>query len=218
MTPHRTGNFVSLGIVEDCILSALYAFADVVLIPVKDGTGVSIKSVESLSLGCAVISTALGMRGVDVTPGVHCVIEDDLSRFPRVIINLLENHEQLTRLRANAKAFAAKFDYRTAFSEFNARRGSVARSKMAIDLQERRRHTIAQLSTRLKSLDDPEDMEYFRRCFAPSQLEPVSQLESAASAPLQSDSGQAAPSTEAGVRVENWHPSLCLTRRPPTPS
>lgn len=112
MQPRRTENFTALGMIEGAAISAVMACADIVLIPLQRGTGVSVKSIEALARGSLVLSTSVGMRGLDVTDGVHCLIEDDLNSFPARIAEMLSHGETAQRMRAAARKFGEQFDYR----------------------------------------------------------------------------------------------------------
>ncbi|MFT3975876.1 MAG: hypothetical protein QM688_01985 [Sphingomonas bacterium] len=112
MLPRRTDNFAALGMIENAALSACMALADIVLVPLLKGTGVSLKSVEGLARGSLLLSTSLGMRNLDVQDGVHCRIEDDISMFPDRIAEILADDTGSQHMREAARAFGEQFDYR----------------------------------------------------------------------------------------------------------
>ena len=115
----RYDNFIALGRVEDMTLEVLYQAATVVLVPLLHGTGMSVKTVEAFARGSAVISTRVGMRGFPVVDGEHCLIEDDIERFPDRIADLLQNPVQLARLRECAAKFGLAYDYRILFQRYS---------------------------------------------------------------------------------------------------
>lgn len=118
MAPDQDENFVSLGIVERPVLTALYEEADIVLVPLTEGTGTSIKSIEALAKGALIISTSIGMRGLDVISEVHCIVEDDLSLYPKRIRDLLNDPEKSRAIRSAAAQFGAGYDYGTLFAPY----------------------------------------------------------------------------------------------------
>jgi hypothetical protein len=77
-----------LGPVGD--LRAFYQSARVMVAPLLTGTGVSLKTLEALSFGCAVVSTAVGARGLLVAPGRDLVIADDAADFAGALLALLQ--------------------------------------------------------------------------------------------------------------------------------
>ena len=111
----HSDNFFALGPVEDLALEALYRAATIVLIPLEKGTGMSVKTVEAFARGCCILSTRIGVRGYPVISGEHCLIEDDLSRYPDRIAELLEAPNQLARYRKSARSFGERYDYRELF-------------------------------------------------------------------------------------------------------
>jgi len=59
------------------------------LVQLHFGSGVKIKVMEALARGLPVISTKLGVDGLGLEPGRHCIVEDDLTRFADAMIRLL---------------------------------------------------------------------------------------------------------------------------------
>nr|WP_245185383.1 glycosyltransferase [Falsiroseomonas frigidaquae] len=116
--PMRTENFFALGRVEDMALDVLNQAAALVLIPLRDGTGMSVKTVEALARGAAILSTGVGMRGYPVIDGEHCAIENDLARYPDRIATLLAQPDQLDRLRLGARTLGEGYDYRVLFEAY----------------------------------------------------------------------------------------------------
>jgi glycosyltransferase involved in cell wall biosynthesis len=90
-----------LGVVPD--LAEVYARAAVVINPVEIGTGLSIKLVEALCAGRAVVSTATGMRGfVAENVGVQVAFEG----LAEALVRILNDPEERRRLEDAALAFA----------------------------------------------------------------------------------------------------------------
>ena len=100
--PDRAANFLSLGPVDELALSAIYAVAALVPIPLPYGTGMSLKTVEAMALGKAIIGTSVGFRGIDVTSGIEGEIEDELTAYPQHIVRLLADLAKGESLGRNA--------------------------------------------------------------------------------------------------------------------
>jgi glycosyltransferase involved in cell wall biosynthesis len=109
-----TANFLALGVVDDDMLLALYAACRLVVLPLPYGTGSSIKTVEAMGLGKVTFGTSVAFRGLAVTDGMECFIEDDLDNYPSRIDALLqpENAELLQNVAEKAAHFGANYDYR----------------------------------------------------------------------------------------------------------
>jgi glycosyltransferase involved in cell wall biosynthesis len=151
MQPGRKENFAALGMIEGAAISAIMACADIVLIPLQRGTGVSVKSIEALARGSLILSTSVGMRGLDVVDGVHCLIEDDLESYPARIAEMLSNGETAQRMRAAARKFGEQFDYRRLMALYVP--GIEPKSSLAETMEEfsaRREAAIRELLPRLE--------------------------------------------------------------------
>jgi glycosyltransferase involved in cell wall biosynthesis len=62
---------------------------DVAVIPLRVGSGTRLKAFEAMALGRPVVSTALGMEGLDVAAGTHFLAAETGSDFAAAILRLL---------------------------------------------------------------------------------------------------------------------------------
>jgi len=74
------------------------ASAHVFVIPLRVGSGTRIKAFEAMAMGRAVVSTTVGVEGLDVKDGVHLLIADDPGAFAAAILRLLDDAELRRRL------------------------------------------------------------------------------------------------------------------------
>ncbi len=152
MEPGRTENFSALGMIEGAALSAIMEVADVVLVPLQRGTGVSLKSVEGLARGALLLSTSVGMRGLDVTDGVHCLIEDDVAKYPDRIAAILADGAGAQGLRAAAREFGEKFDFRRLMALYlPGSRPAHELAETAEEFARRREDSIKELLPRIRA-------------------------------------------------------------------
>ena len=114
----RDGNFVALGRIDDALLFALYALADLVLVPLPHGTGTSLKTIEAMAAGKVVLGTPAAFRGLDVTSGIEAVVELDPDRYPDHITTLLTDDAGRARIGASARRLATQYDYRIAYRAY----------------------------------------------------------------------------------------------------
>ena len=84
------------GFVED--LSSVYANTDVVVVPLRVGGGTRIKILEAFSHRVPVVTTTLGIEGLDAVDGEHVLCADDAQSFARSCLSLKENGELSVRL------------------------------------------------------------------------------------------------------------------------
>lgn len=116
--PERAGNFLCLGRVPNDLLNALYQRADLILVPLESGTGSSIKTVESLAWGKALLGTSIGFRGYAIQHGVHALVEDNLEAYPAYILELMSQPVLRDHLGKNAAHLAQQYDYRVVFESY----------------------------------------------------------------------------------------------------
>ena len=86
------------GAVDD--VAALYAAADVVLIPLRFGGGLRIRLLEALACGRAIVATPVGIGGIEGRPGTHFAVADDPEGLAQAVAELLAHPEQAARLGA----------------------------------------------------------------------------------------------------------------------
>ena len=87
--------------VED--LGALYARADVAVLPLRTGGGTRIKLLEAFAYRIPVVATRIAAEGVEAIDGTHLVIADDPEAFARACIAIKEQ-PLLAALRAERAA------------------------------------------------------------------------------------------------------------------
>lgn len=84
---------VFLGRVQD--LAPLYAAARIIVLPVTEGAGAAVKAFEAMRFGRPIVSTGLGVRGLDAVPeGVE--VANEPHAFVEAILRLLESDEART--------------------------------------------------------------------------------------------------------------------------
>lgn len=80
------------------------ASAHVFVIPLRVGSGTRIKAFEAMAMGRPVVSTAVGVEGLDVKDGVHLLMADDPGAFAAAILRLLDDAELGGRMAKAARA------------------------------------------------------------------------------------------------------------------
>ena len=86
---HRNVRFT--GFVDDVrpYVHAAHAF----VIPLLVGGGTRIKAFEAMAMGCPLVSTSIGIEGLDVTPDQHYLCRDEPAGFAAAIVELLDDAE-----------------------------------------------------------------------------------------------------------------------------
>lgn len=78
----------------------------ILVVPLKSGSGIRIKTIEALLGGKAVVSTSDGAAGIPVQNGVHCMIADTETEFASAIVRLINDPVFRDELAENGKKLA----------------------------------------------------------------------------------------------------------------
>jgi glycosyltransferase involved in cell wall biosynthesis len=83
------------------------------VIPLLVGGGTRIKAFEALAMGCPLVSTTLGIEGLEVVDDEHFVRSDTAPAMADALVALLTNDDQRMRLSQAARALVeARFGHR----------------------------------------------------------------------------------------------------------
>jgi len=122
-------NVTLTGFVDD--IRPYVAQSHVYVIPLFVGSGTRIKAFEAMAMGRPVISTSLGIEGLDVTDGEHFLRADSAEAFSRGILALLDDGGLRTRLADAARdLMEQRFSWKNVAAQFEA---------ICMDALERRR-------------------------------------------------------------------------------
>jgi glycosyltransferase involved in cell wall biosynthesis len=80
------------------------ARADIAVIPLRVGSGTRIKAFEAMAMGRPVVSTSIGIEGLDIDPARHFRLADEPAAFAAAIIALLDDAGARVALAAAARA------------------------------------------------------------------------------------------------------------------
>lgn len=79
---------------------AFIADKHILVVPIRSGGGIRVKILEAMAAGKLVISTAIGMQGIDATDGVHFREANDAATFAAHIAGAAANPERAGRIAA----------------------------------------------------------------------------------------------------------------------
>ncbi len=83
----------------------------IMIVPLLSGSGMRIKIVEGLAMSKAIVSTSIGVEGIDAENGKHLIVADGAAAFTQSVTELLENKQKAIRMgEAGYKLIAEKFD------------------------------------------------------------------------------------------------------------
>jgi len=104
------------GFVEN--LDLLYAGSRVVVTPILVGGGTRFKIIEAGAYGRPVVSTTVGMEGIDLVPGPEIIVRDDPEAFASACVELLGDAPLCERIGLAAREkIAARYDRRAVIEE-----------------------------------------------------------------------------------------------------
>jgi hypothetical protein len=98
-------------------LADLYASAALVIVPIFTGTGLSIKTIEALAMGSAVVSTPMGARGLANCREALAYVDmrADPAEAARVILDVLRSPAKRQELQRAARAYVEQHHSQEAY-------------------------------------------------------------------------------------------------------
>jgi glycosyltransferase involved in cell wall biosynthesis len=78
--------------------------ASICILPLQVGGGTRFKALEAMALGVPIVSTTLGMEGIQATPGLDYLRADDPASFAASIIELSRSHALRSSLSERGRA------------------------------------------------------------------------------------------------------------------
>ena len=97
----QTDHIHVTGFVDDVV--PYYERSTVSVVPLRAGSGIRLKILESMALGRPVVSTTLGCEGIDAVDREHILIADTPEQFSEKTLELLENRALYQRIVSNAR-------------------------------------------------------------------------------------------------------------------
>ena len=111
-------NLTFTGVVEN--VAELLATSDVAIAPLSHGSGTRLKILEYFSCGLPVVSTSVGVEGLDAKSGVNALIEDDMNEFAIKVTKLLKDRALSMRLGKAARELVVnKYDWNKITRQLN---------------------------------------------------------------------------------------------------
>lgn len=115
----RRLNVVLTGFVDD--IRPYVAAANVYIIPLFVGSGTRIKAFEAMAMGRPVVSTTLGIEGLDVIDGEHFLRADNAGEFASAVLALLADASMRARIAGAARRLMEeRFSWSRVAAQFEA--------------------------------------------------------------------------------------------------
>jgi sugar transferase (PEP-CTERM/EpsH1 system associated) len=95
--------------------------ASVYIVPLRIGGGTRLKIFEAMSMGKAVVSTAIGAEGLPVTNGEHVLLADEPRTFARAVVRLMRDVARRRELESAARTLVVeRYDWSAVAGELDA--------------------------------------------------------------------------------------------------
>jgi glycosyltransferase involved in cell wall biosynthesis len=85
--------------------------AAVMVVPIRIGSGTRLKILDAMAMGKAIVSTAVGCEGINVSNGKNILIADNPEDFANKTIELLKNPDMRINLEKNALELVKTYDW-----------------------------------------------------------------------------------------------------------
>ena len=98
-----------IGEVDDAV--SFMQQKQLMIVPLFAGSGIRVKILEGMAMGNAILTTSLGVQGIEGIDGVHFAIANNPSDFVKGIIKLLKHPHLMAEMSKEARKLAAeKYD------------------------------------------------------------------------------------------------------------
>ena len=78
----------------------------VMLIPLFSGSGIRVKIIEGMSLGKCIISTSIGVKGINCTNNKNILIANTENEFIKAMCFCIQNPDKVNEIGNEAKKYA----------------------------------------------------------------------------------------------------------------
>jgi polysaccharide biosynthesis protein PslH len=103
-------NVTRTGFVDD--IGGFLSEMQVALLPLRQGAGVKVKTLECMAAGVAVVTTTVGAEGIAAAHGVHFLIGETPEELAKLTIQLLLRPEDARQMGERARAwFTSEYDF-----------------------------------------------------------------------------------------------------------
>ena len=90
----------------------------VMVVPVRAGGGMRVRILEAFARGMPVVTTTVGLEGIEAEPGVEVLVEDTPETFASAVMGLLSNPDWQAKLSQRGRKLAEeKYDWQTVLGQ-----------------------------------------------------------------------------------------------------
>lgn len=111
-------NIIVTGAVED--VRKYLEPGTIFITPMISGTGIKNKILEAMSMGLPVVSTSIGISGIDATNKKEFMLADDITDYKDIIIKLINDEKLRKNIGFNARIFVENnYSWKTSMKELD---------------------------------------------------------------------------------------------------
>jgi len=115
ISEESNGHIVITGYVPE--LDPYFAASTIMVIPVRAGGGMRVRILEAFARAMPVVTTTVGLEGIEAEPGVDVMVADTPDDFSRSVIDLLAKKDLQKQLSTNGRRLAeGKYDWQVVLS------------------------------------------------------------------------------------------------------
>lgn len=98
----------------------IYKASEVLVTPIRGPGGTRLKVLESLASGLPIVSTSVGVAGLNLTPGKHALVADDMQKLTENVISVLKDKKLAQKISSQGKDFIRQnFDWKGIVAKLN---------------------------------------------------------------------------------------------------
>jgi polysaccharide biosynthesis protein PslH len=113
------GSINVTGYVPD--LAPFFDQSALIVIPVRAGGGIRVRILEAFARGMPVVTTGVGLEGIDARPGVDVLVADEPEKLAEAIVGLLSDQQLQDTLAANGRKLAEeKYDWQIVLKQLES--------------------------------------------------------------------------------------------------
>jgi polysaccharide biosynthesis protein PslH len=114
----ETSGIVTTGFVPE--LDPYFAQAAISVVPVRAGGGMRVRILEMFARAAPVVTTTVGLEGIDACPGEDVLVQDSPEGFARAVIDLLQDQDLQQKLSTNGRRLVVeKYDWQVVLGELD---------------------------------------------------------------------------------------------------
>ena len=118
MAANQPEQFTVTGYVPDLVPQL--ERAALMVVPVRAGSGMRVRILEALAQGMPIVTTTIGLEGIDAIPGVDVLVADTVEDYAAAVIRLLRDPDLRSRLAENGRQLAERrYDWRVVLKKMD---------------------------------------------------------------------------------------------------